>query len=77
MQKADEPKLRKSARISAGKHSNPYRMPKSVLSQSQQAKSKTDKSFADYSQTILQLGKLLQHSYEKGDSSSSSNYGNS
>ena len=62
--------LRRSTRSNAGKHKNPHNLPMSTVQQQQNIKM----SSTDYSNAILNLGKLLQHSFEKGfDKSNTSN----
>ena len=52
------PALRRSTRSNFGKHSNPHNLPVSATQKSHKV------SFKEYSQSILELGKLLQHSFE-------------
>ena len=52
---------RKSARQNAGKHSNPHNLPKSAL----QENASVQPHYTDYSDAIIQLGKLLQEGYNK------------
>ena len=65
--------LRRSTRVTAGKHSNIHKLPKSVLSQSQTSQHpKTKPSYTEFSNAILNLGKLLQESYLTGPQNSDS-----
>ena len=72
----DEQPRRKSKRHTAGKHSNPHRLPKSALSEEQhrdRVPASHSTGYTEYSQAILNLGqnlsrdlgKLLQESYIK------------
>lgn len=58
------PVLRRSSRANKGKHSNVHNLPRSVLSQSNNTSS-IPPSYTDYSRAILDLGKLLQDSYDR------------
>lgn len=59
-----EPRTRRSGRATAGKHSNPFNLPRSALQQEV-----NDVSFTDYSKAMLDLGlgfgKLLKDSYNQ------------
>lgn len=52
--------VRRSSRTTAGKHSNPHHLPRSVISQETSVV-----DYSDYADAILNLGKLLQKSYDK------------
>jgi hypothetical protein len=61
--------LRRSSRTTAGKHSNPYRMPKSALDQGIIVTGNTGPTFEDFSRAIANLGtslgQVLQTSWEQ------------
>ena len=54
---------RRSARTTAGKHSNPYNLPTSAFKQ--ETKIQTEVHYSEFSDAICRLGKLLQESYDK------------
>jgi len=53
---------RRSTRTTFGCHSNPHRQPRTVLQQSQQVQLPI---YEDLSNAVIQLGKILQESYDK------------
>ena len=55
--------MRRSARTTAGKHSNPFHLPTSAITQETTINSHVE--YAEYSDAICRLGKLLQESYDK------------
>ena len=58
--------VRRSKRSTAGKHSNPQNMPRSVLNeQVLQMPRNQNTAYNDYSHAILSLGKMLQESYDR------------
>ena len=59
------PVLRRSSRKTAGRHPNPHRLPKSVLSQECSHTSVSKPTYNEYSKAIISLGKLLKESYDK------------
>ena len=54
--------LRRTKRTMAGKHSNPFNLPRSVTTEEMQ----TNKpQYTEYTEAIVELGRLLQTSYDK------------
>ena len=67
-----ESDVRRSARSTAGKHTNPHRLPKSAVIHSQGAtRRRRGNSYEKFSDAILNLGKLLQSAYVQDQNDSS------